>query len=46
MKSKIKQLGPWYQKITIEGIITTKGGPYSSMDSSIIIWGKNIKSFI
>jgi len=40
MKSKIKQLGPWYQKINIEGIITTKGGPYSSMDSSIIIWEK------
>jgi len=40
MKSKIKQLGPWYQKINIEGIITTKGGPYSSMDSSTIIWEK------
>lgn len=40
MQSKINQLGPWYQKINIEGIITTKGGPYSSMDSSTSIWGK------
>jgi len=40
LESKIKQLGAWYQKINIDGIITTKGGPYSGIESAATTWKK------
>lgn len=41
LQKKIRDLGAWYQKINIEGIITSpKGTPYSSMEKAESIWKK------
>lgn len=46
LKNKIRQLGEWYQKINIQGIMTSyKGTKYSNMENSSITW-KKIDSYI
>jgi 2-polyprenyl-3-methyl-5-hydroxy-6-metoxy-1,4-benzoquinol methylase len=41
LQKKIRDLGTWYQKINIEGIITSsKGNPYSSMEEAESTWKK------
>jgi len=45
LKEKIKELAPWYQNINIDGIVTTKGGPYSSNISASISWDSIMKCF-
>lgn len=41
LELKIKQLGGWYQKINIDGVMTSyKGTPYSGMEKAASIWKK------
>jgi len=40
LQKTIKQLGGWYQKINLQGITTSKRGPYSKMEESSITWKK------
>jgi len=40
LQKKIKSLGNWYQKINIDGIVTTSKGPYSNVEKSLVVWNK------
>jgi len=41
LENKIRNLDPWYQKINIEGILTSeKGSPYYKMEESELTWEK------
>jgi len=46
LEKQIRNLGHWYQKINIEGIMTSeKGSPYAKMEESELTW-KKIDSMI
>ena len=38
IKKRVKELYPWYQRINFDGLISTKGGPYSSVKSGESLW--------
>jgi len=40
LQKKLKELGNWYQKINLDGIVTTSKGPYSNVEKSSVVWNK------
>jgi len=41
LEDEIRSLDPWYQKLTLDGILTSiKGTQYSGMEESVKIWEK------